>query len=116
MGKSKNISIRFDEDKTSFALSEEKIEKHQKLVDFLLDKYWWEKKIGNNSITERFDTITEVAKKEVLRQRKRPIPELSESIKTYTHPDPDYPIRKEGEGYIDYQLRCHEYSESKKIN
>ena len=52
MGKTKNISIRFDEDKVAFAMAEEKIESHQKLVDFLLEKYWWEKKIGVNPILE----------------------------------------------------------------
>ena len=62
MGKSKNISIRFDEEKTAFALLEEKIEKHQKLVDFLLEKYWWEKKMGVNPISDRNNAFQNAAR------------------------------------------------------
>lgn len=57
MGKTKNISIRFDLDKVGFVMGEEKIEKHQKLVDFLLDKYWWEKKIAFNPVNERNESV-----------------------------------------------------------
>lgn len=53
MGKTKPTSIRFDEDKLNFVKLEEKIETRQKVVDFLLEKYWWEKRVGNPPTLDR---------------------------------------------------------------
>lgn len=44
--KGDNKSIRFDEKKYELVCSEENLETPQQVVDFLVDKYWWEKRIG----------------------------------------------------------------------
>jgi len=42
MGKTKNHSIRFDEDKLDFFKRENPgIDKPQQVVDFFLDEFWW---------------------------------------------------------------------------
>lgn len=98
MGKSKNISIRFDEEKTAFALLEEKIEKHQKLVDFLLDKYWWEKKIGINPVLERaIDNKKDVSEKRVGSKAAQ----VKQEAKKYAD-------MLDGESLIDYKIRKSE--------
>lgn len=51
--KGDNKSIRFDEKKYELICAEEKLESPQQVVDFLVDKYWWEKKIGNPPTLER---------------------------------------------------------------
>lgn len=44
--KSKNpIGIRFDLEKAEFVMTKEKLKSNQQLVDFLLNKYWWEHKV-----------------------------------------------------------------------
>jgi hypothetical protein len=44
--KSSPISIRFDQDKLDFIREREKLTTHQKVVDFLLDAYWWQNRLG----------------------------------------------------------------------
>lgn len=105
MGKSKNISIRFDEEKTAFALLEEKIEKHQKLVDFLLEKYWWEKKIGINPVSER----NSESKKDLSEKKKfsKPDSEVKQESAS-KNKENKYPDMLKGESLIDYKIRKSE--------
>lgn len=42
--KSDNISYRYDVEKMELVFKNEKIDNPRKALDFLLDKYWWEKK------------------------------------------------------------------------
>jgi hypothetical protein len=44
MAKTNPTSIRFDVEKFDFIKESEKLGTAQKVVDFLLDKYWWETK------------------------------------------------------------------------
>lgn len=44
MAKTNPTSIRFDEDQLNFVKTEEKIDSPQKVVNFLLNKYWWERR------------------------------------------------------------------------
>lgn len=44
--KSKPTGIRFDIEKSDLVKSREKLNTFQKVVDFLLNKYWWECKIA----------------------------------------------------------------------
>lgn len=50
--KSNNISYRYDTEKMRFLMEAEKIDNPRKVLDFLLDKYWWEKKFGVNPVLE----------------------------------------------------------------
>ena len=44
--KSKPTGVRFDLEKVDFIKAKEKLNTYQKVVDFLLNKYWWEHKIA----------------------------------------------------------------------
>lgn len=44
MAKTNPTSIRFDSEKFDFVKESEKLQTAQKVVDFLLDKYWWDKR------------------------------------------------------------------------
>ena len=48
--KSDNISYRYDEEKMAFLMDREKLDNPRKALDFLLDKYWWEKKFNGTPI------------------------------------------------------------------
>lgn len=47
--KSAPVSIRFDIEKVDFLKEREGDKKYQQVVDFLLEKYWWENKMGVKS-------------------------------------------------------------------
>lgn len=57
-------SVRWDEEKLSLVMEKEKLNSVQKVFTYLLDKYWWEHKIGmpiqnvptNNSYSVSNDT------------------------------------------------------------
>ncbi len=51
--KTDNFSIRFEPAKLELIQKQEKIDTPQRVVNFLMDKYWWEHIIGNNPIMER---------------------------------------------------------------
>lgn len=44
--KSKNISFRYDLERFGFVKTKEKLEKDQQVLDFLVNKYWWEHKVA----------------------------------------------------------------------
>lgn len=44
MAKSNPVSVRFDLEKVEFVKTAENLKTSQNVVDFLLDKYWWERK------------------------------------------------------------------------
>jgi hypothetical protein len=44
--KSKPTGVRFDLEKVEFVKTKEKLNTYQKVVDFLLNKYWWEHKVA----------------------------------------------------------------------
>jgi len=44
--KSKPSGVRFDLEKVEFVKTKEELNTYQKVVDFLLNKYWWEFKIA----------------------------------------------------------------------
>lgn len=44
--KSKNISFRYDLERFAFVKEKEKLEKDQQVLDFLVNKYWWEHKVA----------------------------------------------------------------------
>lgn len=43
--KTKPIGVRFDPEKLDFIKSQEKVKTNQQVVDFLVNKYWWENKV-----------------------------------------------------------------------
>ena len=45
MAKTKPTGVRFDIEKLSFILSREKLTTNQQVIDFLMNKYWWDNKI-----------------------------------------------------------------------
>jgi hypothetical protein len=45
MGRTKPASIRFDPEKLELIKRKEKLTSAQKVVDFLLDAYWWNQKL-----------------------------------------------------------------------
>lgn len=47
--KSKPTGIRFDIEKSDLVKGREKLNTFQKVVDFLLNKYWWEHKVAKPS-------------------------------------------------------------------
>jgi hypothetical protein len=51
--KTKPSSIRFNEERLAFLMENEKLDSKQKAVDFLVDKYWWECRIGSPPSIER---------------------------------------------------------------
>lgn len=58
--KKKNATgVRFNEEKLNFVMAEENLKTPQKVVNFLLDKYWWEKKIGYFPTLERQPVVEE---------------------------------------------------------
>jgi hypothetical protein len=50
--KSEPVGIRFDEEKLKFIKSREKLETNQRVVDFILNKYWWENKLPHVTAKE----------------------------------------------------------------
>ncbi len=62
MAKSPNTSIRYDIEKVDLVKSNENIDTIQKVFNFLLDKYWWEKKLPKDysNKVEDFDKFTTV--------------------------------------------------------
>lgn len=44
--KSKNVSFRFDIERFGFIKTKEGLEKNQQVLDFLVNKYWWEHKVA----------------------------------------------------------------------
>lgn len=50
--KSKPTGVRFDIEKSDFVKGREKLNTFQKVVDFLLNKYWWDHKIAKPSHKE----------------------------------------------------------------
>jgi hypothetical protein len=47
------IGIRFNDEKLEFVKTNENLSSPQKVVNYLLDKYWWEHKISGNPVLER---------------------------------------------------------------
>lgn len=64
MAKTENYSIRFQPDQLELVKTKENLETPQKVINFLMDKYWWEEKIGNNPILERVEEKQAEQKKE----------------------------------------------------
>lgn len=56
MGRTKPVSVRFDPEKLTFLQLRENIESPQKIVDFLVDVYYWQNKLNprtkNGPMTE----------------------------------------------------------------
>ena len=50
--KSNPSGIRFDLEKVQFVKDKEKLNTYQKVVDFLLNKYWWEFKVAKPTYKE----------------------------------------------------------------
>ena len=55
-------SIRFDKEKMDFIKKQENLPTVQKVLNFLLDKYWWEHKFGVNPILERNNQFINAAR------------------------------------------------------
>jgi len=51
--KTKPIGVRFDNEKTALLKEKEGLETYQSVLNFLLDKYWWESKFHSNPVLER---------------------------------------------------------------
>lgn len=64
MAKTENYSIRFEPEQLELVKVKENLETPQKVINFLMDKYWWEHKIGNNPILERVEEKQGEQKKE----------------------------------------------------
>lgn len=68
--KSKPTGIRFDLEKVEFVKIREKLNTYQKVVDFLLNKFWWEHKIPIVTAKEapplhlKSESVVEVPKQE----------------------------------------------------
>jgi hypothetical protein len=45
MAKTNPIGVRFDTDKLDFIKGREKLTSNQQVVDYLLNKYWWDNKV-----------------------------------------------------------------------
>jgi hypothetical protein len=55
MAKTDPIGVRFDKDQLQLVLEKEKLSSPQKVVNFLLEKYWWEKKMLPQSVPAGID-------------------------------------------------------------
>lgn len=74
MSKTKPYSIRFDTDKLEFAKTKYKIVKEQQLVDYMLEKLFWESKVGRNPIVEIAQQAAESKKQESQQANTEPTP------------------------------------------
>lgn len=79
MAKTNPTSIRFDSDKFDFVKGTEKLGTAQKVVDFLLDKYWWEKKVGQAPATTQNKTDSDHISQNVVNTATRiEVPKISQ--------------------------------------
>jgi hypothetical protein len=69
MGKTKNHSVRFDEDNYSFACKREGIKSGQKLVDFLLNEYCKLYKAENKSVFDYKNHIEDIKNSDAFTDR-----------------------------------------------
>lgn len=61
--KSKQTSIRFDPDKLELVKKKEKLKTTQKVVDFLIDAYYWKHKFHITTLAEKVPYVTPVITK-----------------------------------------------------
>lgn len=131
MAKTNPIGIRFEEEKLNLVKEQENLTSPQKVVNFLLDQYWWSKKF-------------EVVKMEIEPHEKKNVPKKKQAskIKSDDKRDMDTPdqskdgdnglpekeegnaeqhrLRKQGdpaEGSMGFYLKyeCYSYNELEKI-
>ena len=115
--KGKSTSIRFIEKHLDLVKEVEGLKTPQQVVDFLLNKYWFEKQFGNNPILlglqRSFIEESEIVKiAENATKNKHQPNKIKKEV--YQVPNPQivtlerYPGRNEGESLIDYQIRMAE--------
>ena len=103
MAKARNVSIRFDEEKLEFFRSKNpSIQKQQKIVDYFLDKYWWEHHIDNPkpemSLSEVVEKYSPEVKVEKIKVKHLKADESNSVVDTK-------PERLQGESALDYKIR-----------
>jgi len=110
--------IRFDLEKLSFILANEKLETRQGVVDFLMDSYWWKNKSPFDAPVKHIPP----SKREVVEQVVKDLTKPTNEVKPKEQPKSNFTIDtrskndpKEGSMAFHLKYGAFTYAEAEKL-